>query len=180
MTAAAKVDAFQRALGPHMRAAWNLARWLVRDDADAEDVLQEAYVRAFRHFDTFRGERARGWLLSIVRNACWSFLSRRGEAPEAFDEERDTAAVVPLQMTPEPEAQLVRSDQARRIQEEVQALRPEFREAFILRELEGLSYKEIADVTAVPIGTVMSRLSRARRELQARLGEDAGRKASVS
>jgi len=179
LTVAAKVDAFQRAMGPHMRDAWNLARWLVRDPADAEDVLQEAYVRAFRHFDSFRGERARGWLLSIVRNACWSFLSRRGEAQEVFDEERDTPAVVPLQLTPEPEAQLVRVDQARRIQEEVQALRPEFREAFILRELEGLSYKEIAEVTAVPIGTVMSRLSRARRELQARLG-DTARKASVS
>lgn len=179
MTGTAKVDAFQRALGPHMSAAWNLARWLVRDPSDAEDVLQEAYVRAFRHFDSFRGERARGWLLSIVRNACWSFLTRRGEASEEFDEERDTAAVVPLQLTPEPELQLVRSDQARRIQEEVQALRPEFREAFLLREVEGLSYKEIADVTAVPIGTVMSRLSRARRELQARLGGPA-RKASAS
>lgn len=179
MTEAAKVAAFQRAMGPHMRAAWNLARWLVREDADAQDVLQEAYMRAFRHFDNFRGESARGWLLSIVRNACWSFLSRRGEASDEFDEERDTAAVVPLQITPEPEAQLVRLDQARRIQEEVQALRPEFRETFILRELEGLSYKEIADVTSVPIGTVMSRLSRARRELQARLG-DAAREASVS
>ncbi len=179
MTGTAKVDAFQRALGPHMRAAWNLARWLVRDPVDAEDVLQEAYVRAFRHFDTFRGERARGWLLAIVRNACWSFLSRRGEAEEAFDEERDTAAVVPLQLTPEPEAQLVREDQARRIQQEVEALRPEFREAFLLRELEGLSYKEIAEVSGVPIGTVMSRLSRARRELQARLG-DAALKVSAS
>lgn len=179
MTGAVRMDAFQRAMGPHMRAAWNLARWLVRDSADAEDVLQEAYVRAFRHFDSFRGERARGWLLSIVRNACWSFLSRRGEAAEEFDEERDTAAVVPLQLTPEPEAQLVRSDQARRIQEEVQALRPEFREAFMLRELEGLSYKEIAEVTAVPIGTVMSRLSRARRELQVRLVGEA-RKAGGS
>ena len=179
MTGAAKLDAFQRAIGPHMGAAWNLARWLVRDTADAEDVLQEAYVRAFRHFESFRGERARGWLLSIVRNACWTFLSRRGDADEPFDEERDTAAVVPLQVTPEPEAQLVRSDQARRIQEEVEALRPEFREAFILRELEGLSYKEIADVTAVPIGTVLSRLSRARRELQSRLS-DHSRKASIS
>jgi RNA polymerase sigma-70 factor (ECF subfamily) len=179
LTGAAKVDAFERALGPHMRAAWNLARWLVRDPADAEDVLQEACMRAFRHFDGFRGERPRGWLLSIVRNVCWSFLSRRGVSEEAFDEERDTASVVPLQLTPEPEAQLERSDQARRIREEVQALRPEFRETFVLRELEGLSYKEIAEVTAVPIGTVMSRLSRARRELQARLG-DTGRKASVS
>jgi len=179
LTGAAKADAFQRTMGPHMRAAWNLARWLTRDSADAEDVLQEAYVRAFRHFDSFRGERACGWLLSIVRNSCWSFLSRKGETEEVFDEERDTAAVLPLQRTPEAEAMLVRSDQARRIQEEVQALRPEFREAFVLRELEGLSYKEIAEVTAVPIGTVMSRLSRARRELQARLC-DADLKVSAS
>ncbi len=164
-----------------MGAAYNLARWLLRNPADADDVLQEAYVRAFRHFHSFRGERIRGWLLTIVRNACWSFIARSRPAGEApFDEERDpAAAVVSLQLAPAPDEELMRGDQARRIQEEVAALRPEFREAFVLRELEGLSYKEIADVTAVPIGTVMSRLSRARRELQARLG-GAARKAGVS
>ena len=161
---------FERTIAPHMRAAYDLARWLVRNQADAEDVVQEAYVRAFRHFGSFRGERARAWLLAIVRNACWSFLTRnRTDAESAFDEEQQAGAVVSLQIVPEPDAQLLRADQARRIQEEVSALRPEFREAFVLRELEGLSYKEIADVTAVPIGTVMSRLSRARQELQARL-----------
>jgi RNA polymerase sigma-70 factor, ECF subfamily len=172
-------DEFDRLMRPHLRAAYNLARWLVREPADADDVLQEAVMRAFKHFQSFRGERARSWLLAIVRNSCWSFIKRRGEAAEVFDEERDTAAVVPLQLVPEPEAELLRSDQARRIQEEVAALRPEFREAFVLREVEGLSYKEIAEVAGVPIGTVMSRLSRARRELQARLG-DGARKASVS
>ena len=177
---AVSASEFERAIAPHMRAAYNLARWLLRNPADAEDVLQEAYVRAFRHFQSFRGERIRGWLLTIVRNACWSFISRsRPASEEPFDEERDSAAVVSLQLVPEPEAELMRGDQARRIQEEVAALRPEFREAFVLRELEGLSYKEIADVTAVPIGTVMSRLSRARRELQARLGGPE-RKASAS
>jgi len=179
LTSAAKFGDFERAIGPHMRAAYNLARWLLRESADAEDVLQEAFVRAFRYFDTFQGERARSWLLAIVRNTCWSFIARRGEQEEPFDDERDSAAVLPLQLTPEPEAQLLRADQAKRIQEEVAALRPEFREAFMLRELEGMSYKEIAEVTAVPIGTVMSRLSRARRELQARLG-GAARKAGVS
>jgi len=179
MTGAAKFGDFERAIGPHMGAAYNLARWLLRESADAEDVVQEAFMRAFRYFDTFHGERARSWLLAIVRNTCWSFIARRGEPEEAFDDERDSAAVLPLQLTPEPEAQLLRADQAKRIQEEVAALRPEFREAFVLRELEGMSYKEIADVTGAPIGTVMSRLSRARRELQARLG-GAARKASVS
>jgi len=169
---------FERAIAPHTRAAYDLARWLVRNQADAEDVLQEAYVRAFRHFGSFRGERMRAWLLAIVRNACWSFLSRGRPAAEvAFEDDRDSAEVVSLQ--PEPDAQLVRADQARRIQDEVTALRPEFREAFVLRELEGLSYKEIAEVTAVPIGTVMSRLSRARRELQQRLGRGP-RKVSAS
>ena len=174
-----KTAEFERVMGPHLRAAYNLARWLVREPSDAEDALQEAFMRAFRHFDTFRGERARSWLLAIVRNSCWSFIARRGEAKEEFDEERDSAAVVPLQLVAEPEAQLLRSDQAKRIQEEVAALRPEFREAFVLREVEGMSYKEIAEVTGVPIGTVMSRLSRARRELQARLGGGA-RKAGGS
>jgi len=157
MTGAAKFGDFERTIGPHMGAAYNLARWLLRESADAEDVLQEAFMRAFRYFDTFHGERARSWLLAIVRNTCWSFIARRGEQGEAFDDERDSAAVIPLQLTPEPEV----------------------REAFVLRELEGMSYKEIADVTGAPIGTVMSRLSRARRELQARLG-GAARKASVS
>jgi RNA polymerase sigma factor (sigma-70 family) len=179
MTGAAKFGDFERAISPHMGAAYNLARWLLREPADADDVLQEAFMRAFRYFHTFHGERARSWLLAIVRNACWTFIARRGEQGESFDDERDSAAVLPLQLTPEPEAQLLRADQAKRIQEEVAALRPEFREAFVLRELEGMSYKEIADVTGAPIGTVMSRLSRARRELQARLG-GAARKASAS
>jgi RNA polymerase sigma factor (sigma-70 family) len=170
LIAGTKTAEFERAMGPHLRAAWNLARWLVRDPSDAEDVLQEAFMRAFRHFETFRGNGARSWLLAIVRNSCWSFIARRGEAKEVFDEELETATVVRLQDLPEPEAQLLRSEQAKRIEDEVAALRPEFREAFVLREVEGMSYKEIADVTAVPLGTVMSRLSRARRELQARLG----------
>jgi len=178
LTGAANPQEFDRVMRPHLRAAYDLARWLIREPADAEDVLQEAVMRAFRHFQTFRGERARSWLLAIVRNSCWSFIRRRGEPTEVFDEEQETAEVVPLQIA-QPEAELLRSESGERIRAEVAALRPEFREAFLLREVEGLSYKEIAEVTGVPIGTVMSRLSRARRELQARLGGGA-RKASAS
>jgi RNA polymerase sigma-70 factor (ECF subfamily) len=170
---------FERAIVPHLGSAWNLARWLMRGSADAEDVLQEAYLRAFRHFDSFRGGNARGWLLAIVRNVCWTWMARGRpeDQPLPLDDERDT--VVALQRPAEPEEQLLRADQVRRIDQEVEALRPEFREAFLLRELEGLSYKEIAEVAGVPIGTVMSRLSRARRELQQRLA-GAERKVSAS
>jgi RNA polymerase sigma-70 factor (ECF subfamily) len=182
LTTSARPGEFERAVGPHLRAAYNLARWLIRDPGDAEDALQDACVRAFRHFGAFRGGNARGWLLAIVRNACWSSLSRRRPAGELLDEEREAGeeahAVVQLQLAPEPEAQLLRADQARRIQDEVEALRAEFREVFVLREVEGLSYKEIAEVTGVPIGTVMSRLSRARSELQRRLAGEV-RKASA-
>ena len=132
-------------------------------------------MRALRHFDSFRGLNPRAWFMAIVRNACWSHLSRKRPPDEVFDEERDTPAVLQLQ----PEGELLRADQARRIHDEVAALRPEFREVFVLREVEGLSYKEIAEVASVPIGTVMSRLSRARRELQLRLS-DTPRKASAS
>ena len=169
---------FERTVAPHLRSAYNLARWLMRGSADADDVLQEAYLRAFRHFDSFRGQNARGWLLAIVRNACWTAMAKTPPAQEPLplDDSRD-APVVPLA---QPDEQLLRADTARRIDEEVRALRPEFREAFVLRELEGLSYKEIAEVAGVPIGTVMSRLSRARRDLVARLGSASQRKASAS
>jgi RNA polymerase sigma-70 factor (ECF subfamily) len=170
-------SAFERTFRPHLGAALNLARWLVRDPADAEDVLQEAYVRAFRHFDSFRGPTPRAWLLAIVRNACWSFLQRKPPAPVELDDERDGAAVVPLQRAGGmgPDDELIRGELGRKINAEVAALRPEFREVFVLRELEGLSYKEIADVAGVPIGTVMSRLSRARADLQERLASVAGK-----
>src|SRR5438045_8650494 len=116
---------------PHFRAAYNLARWLVREPADAEDVLQEAVMRAFRHFQTIRGERARSWLLTIVRNSCWSFIARRGDAEEVFDEERDAPGLVPLQLVPEPEAHRLRTDHAKRIRAQPAALRSAPREACI-------------------------------------------------
>ncbi len=160
--------AFEEAVAPHLGAAWNLARWLLRDATDAEDVLQESIARSLSHFEGFRGGNPRAWLLAIVRNTCYRFLEARGKAPAEFDEE---AHVIDLPL-PEPERQLLRSVEAKEINDAVAALQPEFREAFVLRELEGLSYKEIAAVAGIPIGTVMSRLSRARAELQRRLAHE--------
>jgi RNA polymerase sigma-70 factor (ECF subfamily) len=158
---------FEEQILPHARAAWNLARWLLRNDHDAEDVMQEAILRALRSFDGFRGDNPRAWLLAVVRNSAYSFLqqNRARELGTPFDEElhAEPAAITP-------EVLLLRSAQKRSLDEAVDALPVEFREVFVLRELEGLSYKEIAAVARIPIGTVMSRLSRARRQLQSALG----------
>jgi RNA polymerase sigma factor (sigma-70 family) len=147
---------------PHLDAAYNLARWLARNDADAQDVVQDAYLRAFRFFGGFEGRNARAWLLSIVRNAFYSSLAAR-EQHESLPEDGDVAAEIAELAGPEsPETLLIRGDERRLVNEAIAALPPEFREALVLRELEELSYREIAEVTGVPIGTVMSRLSRAR------------------
>ena len=143
---------------PHLDAAYNLARWLTRNDHDAEDVLQEAMLRAYRHFESLRGE-ARPWLLAIVRNACWSWLraNRPAEVPDADDEIESDA--------PGPEALAAREFDRRALNDAIAALPLAFREALVLRELEDLSYKEIARIAGIPIGTVMSRIARARRLL---------------
>jgi RNA polymerase sigma-70 factor (ECF subfamily) len=161
--------AFEQAVSPHLAAAWNLARWLLRDTHDAEDVLQESIARALAHFDGFRGTSARPWLLAIVRNTCFRMLESRGRAPAPLEEEAHAVIDLPQR---DPERQLLRSVEAREINDAVAALLPEFREVFILRELEGLSYKEIAEVAGIPLGTVMSRLSRARADLQRRLAHE--------
>ena len=143
---------------PHLDAAYNLARWLTRNDHDAQDVLQEAMLRAFRHFDGLRGE-ARPWLLAIVRNACWSWLraNRPAEVPGPDDDIASDA--------PGPEALAAREFDRRALNEAIAALPLAFREAVVLRELEDLPYKEIARIAGIPIGTVMSRIARARRLL---------------
>ena len=164
---------FDQVVLPHLDAAYNLARWLTRSDADAEDVVQEACVRALRFFGSFRGDDARGWLLAIVRNSCYDFLRRRRpqELTGAFDEEIHTA----VEQTQTPEALLLRRADRAMVRQALETLPLAWREVIILRELEGLSYKQIADVAGIKIGTVMSRLARARARLQQLLGSDASR-----
>jgi RNA polymerase sigma-70 factor (ECF subfamily) len=156
----------------HLDAAHNLARWLMGNPADAEDVVQEAYLSALTGTSRFRGGDERAWLFAIVRNRCYSSHRRQRVRQAAdFDETRhsDPAA------TPSPEQLAIEGDTSRRVQLAVEGLALEFREVIVLREFEGLSYKEIADVVGVPIGTVMSRLSRARAQLQATLALEEGR-----
>ena len=154
---------FEQQVLPHIDAAFNLARWLTRNDHDAEDVVQDAMLRAYRHFEGLRGE-ARPWLLAIVRNACFSWMQRNrpAELAAGADEEAAEVATAPADG---PEALLARELDRRMLNEAIAALPLQFREVLILRELEDLSYREIARVANVPIGTVMSRLARARRLL---------------
>ncbi len=161
---------------PHLDAAYNLARWLVRDDLDAEDIVQDAYLRAFRFFDGFRGEEAKPWLLAVVRNSYRNFTARkrRNSAVPLPDEsnvdeldERGGSVRLPADDR-DPESQLIRSDHALTLDRIVQSLPVEFREVIILREFEDMSYKAIAELIDAPIGTVMSRLARARALLRDR------------
>lgn len=155
---------FELLLMPHLNAGYNLARWLTRSEHDAEDLVQEAYVRALRSFDGYRGGDPRAWLLSIVRNTCYTWLRQRHAHLD------DTAAADSADVADDPaagpEAQVIRHSDGALLRRALEDLPVEFREALVLRELEGLSYKEIADVAGVPLGTVMSRLSRARTQLQ--------------
>jgi RNA polymerase sigma-70 factor, ECF subfamily len=155
---------FEEAVLPHLDAAYNLARWLARDDSDAEEVVQTACLRALRFFGGFAGGNARAWLLTIVRNTFFSFVAqRRGHEQDApFDEEVHGAE----QAGGDPEAELLRRADAQLLRRAIAALPVVFREVIVLREIEGLAYKEIAAVAGIPIGTVMSRLARARQHLQ--------------
>lgn len=153
---------FEEAVIPHLDAAYNLARWLTRNDADAEDVVQEAYLRAFKSFDGFRGENGRAWMLKIVRNTGYTWLQRnRGQQPTTeFDE------AVHGGVDDDPETTLIATADKELLKRTLEELPAEFRETIVLRELEGMSYKEIAKIADVPVGTVMSRLARARKRLQ--------------
>jgi RNA polymerase sigma-70 factor (ECF subfamily) len=166
---------FEAAVLPHLNAANTLARYLTRNAHDAEDVVQDACLRALKYFDTFRGAEgtsARSWLLAIVRNTAYSWRGRRradGVAAE-FDETQHSDAVA----DEHPEGELLRTAAKETLARALDRLAPEFREAIVLRELEGLSYKEISEVAGVPVGTVMSRLSRARTRLQEALRKEEG------
>jgi RNA polymerase sigma-70 factor (ECF subfamily) len=159
---------------PHLDAAFNLARWLLRSHADAEDAAQEALLRAYRFFEGFHGGDARAWLLQIVRNTCYTWLdkNRRLKDMTEFNE------VVHGQQSPSPETLAIANNDRGRLYEALQCLPPRYREVIVLRELEGCSYKEIASITAIPIGTVMSTLSRARTQLQLALGNAAPEEAT--
>lgn len=154
---------FEETIAPHLDAAYNVARWLTRNDQDAEDVVQEASLRAFRYFDGFKGGDGKAWLLAVVRNTCLT-MNRRRKPPGplvAFDErthgqDRDQI---------DPESKLLQQAELGSLHDCLETLAPEYREVLVLRELEEMSYKDIAEVVGVPVGTVMSRLSRARSRL---------------
>jgi len=165
---------FEMLVLPHLDAAFNLARWLLRSGADAEDTAQEALLRAYRFFHGFHGGDVRAWLLQIVRNTCYTWLEKNRRANEMteFDEELHG---VP---GPTPEALAIAGDNRDRLTRALESLPPRYREVIVLRELEGCSYKEIATITSIPIGTVMSTLSRGRRQLQLALADPAPKEAS--
>jgi RNA polymerase sigma-70 factor (ECF subfamily) len=148
----------------HLDAAYNLARWLMRNESDAEDLVQEAYLRAFNHFAGFRGGDGRAWLLTIVRNSCFDRLKQKGSRGQYTD--FDEAVHSGGQQSSNAEAVLILQERAELVTDSLAELPAEYREVLVLRELEQLSYREIADIAGIPLGTVMSRLSRARQRLQ--------------
>jgi RNA polymerase sigma-70 factor, ECF subfamily len=164
-----KLARFEQCMMPHMAAAYNLARWLAGNEPDAQDVVQEAFLRGFKFFGAFRGGDSRAWLLRIVRNSFYDWLrkQRRAELETPFDEQVHEAAAV----SPGPDAALLAKADKEMVNQAIEALPVEYREVLVLRELEGLAYKEIADIAALPIGTVMSRLARAREQLRQALLE---------
>ena len=156
-------ESFETVVVPHLDAGYRLARWLMRDEHDAEDVLQEASLRAFRYFRTFVGGDGRAWFLRIVRNTCYGSRRRGQHAPtDSFDEEQHSSARPPS----DPETLLLQSNDATLIARALSGLPDHFHQLIVLRELEGLSYRELSAVIGIPIGTVMSRLSRARAALR--------------
>jgi RNA polymerase sigma-70 factor (ECF subfamily) len=158
------LPSFEQVILPHLDAAYNLARWLTGNQEDAEDVVQEACLRAFRFFAGFHGGDARAWLMRIVRNTCytWLHVNRPLQNAAEFDEN----IFPPDSRAPNPEEVVLQNDSTLLLRKALEKLPPNSREVLVLRELEGMSYKEIADITGMPVGTVMSSLSRARGRLR--------------
>ena len=159
-----KLASFEEAVLPHLDAAYNLARWLTRNDTDAEDVVQEAYLRAFRFFGGFHGADGRSWLLAIVRNTCYTWMqhNRSPELTNPLDDDLHEIESKDLN----PEALLLQTANTQMVRQALEELPMEFREVLVLREFEEMSYREIAGITDLPLGTVMSRLARGRKQLQ--------------
>jgi RNA polymerase sigma-70 factor (ECF subfamily) len=171
---------FEELVVPHMQAAFTLAYWILHSREEAEDVVQDAYVRAFRAFDSFRGESVKPWLLAIVRNAAYRATQKRRRTASVmlFSEDlkgkdRDSLGEM-ASLDPSPERILISEEERRLLLAALSGLPVDYREVIVLRELEGLSYNEIAEAIEAPIGTVMSRLSRARAELRRALAERMG------
>jgi RNA polymerase sigma factor (sigma-70 family) len=168
---------FQQEAVPHIDAAYNLARWLTRSTADAEDIVQDALLLAFRNFNAQRGSNTKAWLLAIVRN-CFRTTRRRDAArpvrAEGPDGSLETAPPTALVSPDDPEREAIAADRARTLDAALAQLSEEYREVLVLRELEGMSYQEIASVIGSPIGTVMSRLARARAALKASWAAEPG------
>src|SRR5437870_9791252 len=160
----AELTSFEAIMLPHMDAAYNLARWLLRNEQDAQDIVQEAYLRAFKSFSGFHGSNGRAWLLTIVRNTSYTLLkkNRAVDFTTPFDEEIHAAE----HQSASPATILEHSEDAELIKKAMDALPAEFREILVLRHQEGLSYKELGDIAQIPLGTVMSRLARARDKLK--------------
>ena len=170
---------FASVVVPHLADAYALARWLTGDRADAEDVVQEACLRAFRGIGGFAGVNARAWVLTIVRHAAYTWLGKNRSASlvmvddlEAVEQKHSSAGAAFEQAPQTPEAELIAKADARRLEAAIAELPVPFRETLVLRDVQGLDYREISEVTKVPIGTVMSRLARARRRLIERIGTD--------
>ena len=167
-------ERFEQAVLPHLDAAYNLARWLTRNEQDAQDVTQESFLRAFRFFEGYQGGNMRAWLLTIVRNTCNTWL-RQNRPPDSAVEFNEEIHSEELSGGVDPEIQVLANADKETVHRALSELPEIFREVLVLREIEGMSYKEIADVASVSLGTVMSRLARARTRLRESLGAALGK-----
>ena len=159
-----KLASFEEAVLPHLNAAYNLARWITRNDTDADDVVQEACLRAFKFFGGFHGVDGRSWLLTIVRNTCYTWMQRNRSPQLSVSPDDEQREIESTDLNPE--GLLLQKVDTLMVRRAIEELPVEFREVLVLRELEDMSYREIAGITDLPLGTVMSRLARGRKRLQ--------------